>query len=89
VDTNSESEVVRWVFPKRGAGLEELALSINRARYLLKLCGTADELQSALPEGWELHPPSHFMQASGRPCERRPIKGFRTEVTRVGMLSQA
>ncbi|MDF0487710.1 GNAT family N-acetyltransferase [Sphingomonas sp. H39-1-10] len=89
VDTNSDSEVVRWVFPKAGPGLEELAHSINKPRHLLKLCGTADELQAALPTGWELHAPSYFMQAPGKPTGRRLTEGYRVEVTRVGMVSQA
>lgn len=89
VDTNSASEVVRWVFPKIGPGLEDLAHSINKPRHLLKLCGTAYELQAVLPAGWELHAPGYFMQATGKPTERRLIDGYRIEITQTGMVSQA
>jgi hypothetical protein len=43
VDTNSDAEVARWVFPKMGPGLEGLARSINEPRYFLKLCGATDD----------------------------------------------
>ncbi|MFZ5706447.1 MAG: GNAT family N-acetyltransferase [Pseudomonadota bacterium] len=89
VDTNSDAEVARWVFPKIGSGLEELARSINEPRYFLKLCGSADELQAALPIGWELHAPSYFMQASGKPIGRHLTEGYRIETKRVGRVSEA
>jgi hypothetical protein len=89
VDTNSDVEVVRWVFPRMGPGLEELAHSIDKPRHLLKLCGSGDELQAALPAGWELHTSSHFMQATEWPAERRLTKGYRIELTRAGMVSRA
>lgn len=89
VDTNSVSEVVRWVFPKIGPGLEKLARSINKPRHLIKLCGTADKLQAALPGGWELHATSHFMQATRNTTERRLTEGYMIEVKRVGMVLQA
>ena len=89
VDTNSDAEVARWVFPKMGPGLEELARSINEPRYFLKLCGAADELQAALPIGWELHAPSYFMQASGEPIGRYLTEGYRIEAKRAGMVSEA
>jgi hypothetical protein len=89
VDTNSESEVVRWVFPRTGPGLATLARSIDKPRHLIKLCGTADALQAALPAGWGLHAPSHFMRATGTPAPRRLVEGYRVMVTRAGMVSQA
>lgn len=89
VDTNSDTEVARWVFPKMGPGLEGLARSINEPRYFLKLCGAAEELQAALPIGWEVHAPSYFMQASDGPIERHLTEGYRIEAKRVGMVSEA
>jgi len=89
VDTNSDAEVARWVFPKMGPGLEGLARSISEPRYFLKLCGAADELQAALPIGWELHAPSYFMQARGEPIGKHLTEGYRIEAKRVGMVSEA
>lgn len=67
IDTKSDAEVARWVFPKMGAGLEEIARSICEPRYFLKLCGNADELRAALPRAWELHALSYFMHATSAP----------------------
>jgi hypothetical protein len=89
VDTNSDAEVVRWIFPKMGPGLEGLARSVNEFRYFLKLCGAAGELRAALPPGWKLHAPSYFMQASGKPIGRRLTEGYRIEAKRVGMVVEA
>lgn len=89
VDTNSPSEVVRWVFPKTGAGLVALARSINKPHHLLKLCGTADELQAVLSAGWEVHAPSFFMQATGEPAEIPLAEGNRIDLRRVGQVSHA
>jgi hypothetical protein len=89
VDTGSDAEVVRWVFPNQGPGLRNLARSINEPGYLLKLCGSADELWSALPLGWELHSPSHFMTAIGKPPARRLAEGYSIELDRVGKVVSA
>lgn len=89
VDTKSDAEIARWVFPKIGRGLEGLARSINEPRYFLKLCGAAGELQEALPIGWQIHAPSYFMQASGEPIEGQLVEGYRVEAKRVGKVSEA
>lgn len=89
VDTNSDAEAARWVFPKVGDGLQELAHCINQPRYFLKLCGSANQLRAVLPKGWELHAPSYFMQATGNFPVRRLADGYRIEVKRVGMVSEA
>ncbi len=84
IDTNSDAEVRRWVFPKLGAGIGELARSINEPRYFLKLCGEADDLRSVLPSVWSLHPASYFMRASRAHVERPLAAGYRIEIRRVG-----
>lgn len=89
VDTKSDVEVARWVFAKVGFGLEKLARSISEPRYLLKLCGPADELHAALPPGWGLHAPSYFMRATGKLPERRLTEGYRIEAKHVGVVVEA
>lgn len=89
VDTHSDSEIVRWVFARSGPGLRSLGRSIHKPRHVLKLCGTAEELETALPAGWELHEPGYFMQAFGPPAERPLVDGYRVEVARKGMVSHA
>ncbi len=86
VDTNSDTEVARWVFPTIGSGLKSLASSIGKPRHLLKLCGTADELQAALPTGWVLHDPSHFTRAGSEIVGNGVPDGYRIEVKRVGIV---
>ena len=84
IDTNTDAEVRRWVFPKMGTGLMELARSIVEPRHFLKLCGDGNELRSALPLRWEIHPQSYFMRANGPPPERPLAEDYRIEVSRTG-----
>lgn len=89
VDTRSEGEVARWVFPKIGSGLEELARSIKEPRYFLKLCGAADDLQAALPVGWKLHAASYFMRATSKPPMRDLPDGYMIETKQLGRITEA
>lgn len=89
VDTKSDAEVARWVFPKVASGLKDLARSIIEPRYFLKLCGPADELRAALPRGWELHAPSFFMRATRKPPATRLADGYMIEANQVGMVMEA
>ncbi|GAA0534247.1 hypothetical protein GCM10008941_12150 [Rhizomicrobium palustre] len=89
IDTNSKAEIARWVFPKMGSGLEHLARTINKPRYLLKLCGTAEALRAALTEGWNLHAPSYFMQATGMPGPKPLPDGYKIEITQTGHVWEA
>ena len=89
VNTNSDAEIARWVFPEIGAGLEELARTIVEPRYFLKLCGAADELRAVLPKAWKLHAPSYFMRAIDKPPARRLPDGYAIEVDRVGAVIEA
>lgn len=88
VDTQSDAEVRRWVFPKTGPGLERLGRSITQPRHLLKLCGRADELLAGLPTGWAIHAPGYFMQARRAPEERQLHKGYRIETKCIGMVAE-
>jgi GNAT superfamily N-acetyltransferase len=82
VDTNSGTELKRWVFPHVGQGLVELARTIEAPKQFLKLCGTDVELRSALPPGWQLHAPSYFMSAADTRDEERAWPGYRIEIDR-------
>jgi GNAT superfamily N-acetyltransferase len=84
VDSHTDAEIRRWVFPKMGPGLEALARSIQEPLHFLKLCGVADELRSALPCGWALHDPNYFMVAGGARFERPLAEGYTPEVGRNG-----
>ena len=82
VDSNTEEEVRRWVFPQAEAGLSELGRAVHETRHFLKLCGEADELRAILPSNWQLHAPSYFMQASGGGPQCRLPDGYKAEVDR-------
>ncbi|PEQ11982.1 hypothetical protein B2G71_14475 [Novosphingobium sp. PC22D] len=88
VDTNSADEVKRWVFPSMGTGLKDLARAIARPGYFLKLCGDADELLSALPPGWRIHPPGYLMQAGGTHGRPALAGGYRFEVATAGGVTK-
>jgi GNAT superfamily N-acetyltransferase len=87
VDTNSDAEIRRWVFPHMVDGLVELARTINAPGHLLKLCGTEDELRSALPAGWRLHSQAYFMSAGQSGVERPLPSGYDIAADRDGAVT--
>lgn len=89
VDTRSDTEIARWVFPEAGPGLEELGRTISEPRYYLKLCGAAEELRTILPLAWELHAPSYFMRACRAPSLRRLPDGYMMEMKQAGAVTVA
>ena len=89
VETGSETEIRRWVFPRMEPGLRELARSITEPRNVLKLCGEAGELRSALPDGWQLHAPSYVMRAEGVAPDGPLAEGYRIEIGRTGAVVAA
>ncbi|RMB51845.1 acetyltransferase (GNAT) family protein [Sphingomonas sp. PP-CE-3A-406] len=82
VDTGTEAEISRWVFPMVGPGLVALARGLQDPRYLLKLCGEADELRSILPGGWQVEGGNFFMQSSGARFEAAPVDAYAIDVVR-------
>lgn len=89
VDTQSEKEAKRWVFPRLCEGLHDIAREIATPWHYLKLCGTNDELQSALPARWEVQPLNYFMQAAATADETRSLlDGYRMELHQAGPVTQ-
>lgn len=89
VDTNADDEIARWVFPKAEPRLTTLAQTISEPGYLLKLCGSADELSALLPVQWTLHHQGYFMQASAEAAARRLAVGYQIRVRRDGAVTHA
>jgi hypothetical protein len=89
VDTHSEKEVKRWVFPTLCGGLHDVAREISTPRHYLKLCGTNDVLRSALPAKWEIQPENYFMEttATVRATTALP-DGYRMELHQAGPVTQ-
>jgi hypothetical protein len=89
VDTHSEKEVKRWVFPKMCDGLCDIAHEISMPRHYLKLCGTNEELRSALPARWEIQPENYFMKATA--VVRQSISlpdGYTLELDQTGPVTR-
>jgi hypothetical protein len=90
VDTHSEKEVKRWVFPQLCDGLRAIAHDITAPRHYLKLCGTDEELRSAVPARWELQPTNHFMLSVATTADAKPLPlGYRMEFHQAGPVTRA
>ncbi len=83
VDTDSDAELCRWVFPAACQGLVELGRSIRTPRRFLKLCDGVDVLRSMVPDRWHIQPLNHVMQSSGRPLPAPSIAGYVIDVRRA------
>ncbi|MFC5526057.1 hypothetical protein ACFPPA_09905 [Rhodanobacter ginsengisoli] len=92
VDTRSEKEVKRWVFPRPCDGLRAIARDVTAPRHYLKLCGSDEELRDALPARWELQPANHFMTAAVATLDTQPLPlppGYRMELHHAGPVTRA
>ena len=90
VDTHSEKEVKRWVFPQLCDGLRAIAHDITAPRHYLKLCGPDEELRSALPARWEVQPANYFMMAAVATLDTKPLpNGYRMEFHQAGPVTRA
>jgi hypothetical protein len=91
VDTHSEKEVKRWVFPQLCDGLRAIAHDITAPRHYLKLCGSDEELRSAMPARWEVQLANYFMMAAvATPDTKPPLpNGYRMEFHQAGPVTRA
>jgi hypothetical protein len=90
VDTHSEKEVKRWVFPQLCDGLRAIAHDITAPRHYLKLCGSDEELRSAMPARWEVQPANYFMMAAVATLDTKPLpNGYRMEFHQAGPVTRA
>lgn len=90
VDTHTEAEVKRWVFPQPGDGLREIGHEIAAPRHYLKLCGSDDALRAALPSRWEIQSSGWFMTATVTSPGTRPLPdGYRMELQQTGPVIRA
>jgi GNAT superfamily N-acetyltransferase len=90
VDTHSEKEVKRWVFPQLCDGLRAIAHEITAPRHYLKLCGSDEELRSAMPVRWEVQLANYFMMATVATPDTKPLpNGYRMEIDQAGPVTRA
>lgn len=89
VDTHSDKEVKRWVFPQLCEGLREVAEEITAPRHYLKLCGSDAELRSAVPARWQVQPLNYFMIAATASTDAKPLPdGYRLELEQTGPVTR-
>lgn len=88
VDTNSAVEVCRWIFPRTLPGLIELAQEVSRPGYLLKVCGSINDLRAALPQRWQVEPTGYFMTATGGWEGRAMPADYTFEIERIAAVTQ-
>lgn len=86
VDTDSEAEVARWVFPQLGPGLVELARTLKAPRHFLKVCASRDEMRAVLPASWQVQEPRYFMLSGARSTERPVPESYSVESDRRGVV---
>jgi GNAT superfamily N-acetyltransferase len=90
IDTASESEIRRWVFPDVVDGIGQLARTIDEPRHLIKLCGTADALASALPPNWAVEGGRWFMVCDSDAQTFAPLPvGYTLGRSREGAVTKA
>jgi GNAT superfamily N-acetyltransferase len=90
VDTHSEKEVKRWVFPQLCDGLRAIADAITAPRHYLKLCGSDEELRGAVLARWKLQPANYFMMAEVAIFDAKPLpNGYRMELHQAGPVTRA
>lgn len=90
VDTGSDKETKRWVFPQLCDGLREIAHEIAAPRHYLKLCGSDEALRSALPARWQMLPTNYFMVATAAVAGSKPLPdGYRLALDRDGPVVRA
>jgi GNAT superfamily N-acetyltransferase len=84
VDSNTDAEICRWVFPKIDSALIKLALSVQEPRRFVEVCAGADELRTVLPRHWQVQASYYFMQASDARLHRHLSKEYISNVSRTG-----
>ena len=89
VDTRSEAEWQRWVFPAVGEDLIRLASRIHEPGRFIKVCATISQLRSSLPDRWQLHAPGYFMSAAEPARQRALPPGYELEISRSGDVTAA
>lgn len=88
VDTGSDTEVKRWVFPRLSDGVGAIGREIEAPRHYMKVCAPGDALRSALPSRWEVQSPGFFMTASVLSDAKPLPEGYRLELHRAGPVTR-
>jgi len=89
VDTHSETEIRRWVFPDVVEGISRLSQTLHEPRHLIKVCATAEDLVAVLPPAWIVEGGRWFMALDADPQALGPLPAaYRLERSREGRVSK-
>ena len=90
VDTASAAETARYVFAAPADGIRRLGRTIDQPRLFLKLCGSAQEMQALLPDGWLIQTTGWMMVHPGEAALHAPLAaGFRMEMASAEATTSA
>jgi len=90
VDTATEKEVKRWVFPRLCDGVRAIGREIASPRHYVKVCVSDEALRSALPARWQIQPPGFFMATAVASRDVTPLPdGYRMELDHAGPVTRA
>lgn len=82
VDTGQPTEARRYVFTEVTDGLRRIALSESSPLIVLKLCGTAAAMRSAVPSHWLINEAGYFMTSDQTPSSQLALPpGYELEVS--------
>jgi GNAT superfamily N-acetyltransferase len=87
VDTYSDTERRRWVFPFMQSGLVELARLIDHPDDFIKLCGAAGELRAVLSDAWAISESGYVMTVQAHAKERDVPAGYVIEIGRSDQVT--
>ncbi|MBB3032713.1 GNAT family N-acetyltransferase [Alteriqipengyuania lutimaris] len=76
VETDSEAELRRWVFPAGDPDIARLARIIANPREPIKACILATDLAGFLPSQWDVQASGYFMRFCDRPAAAPVPDGF-------------
>jgi len=65
VDTGDEAEAKRWVFAEPVDGIRSVAQEISQPGFLIKLCGSVEQLRPMLPPAWQVQASGFMMAGPG------------------------
>lgn len=90
VDTGSETEVKRWIFPRLCDGVRDIGREIVAPRHFVKVCVSDEALRNALPARWQIEPPGFFMGTDVACRDGTSLPdGYRLELDHAGPVTRA
>jgi GNAT superfamily N-acetyltransferase len=88
IETGSDTELRRWVFPAVTPQLQELGRAIDDPRMIIRAAVTPEELSSALGARWVVPERTYVMHRSSHDAGTRALEpGYRLETRNDGAVA--